>query len=194
MQWVLDAMTNAPAIVRNGHMDILASNPLGRALYSPVFTGNSPDPANIARFQFLDPAARDFYPSFGDAGRRTSPWHMHAHRGRPRPAQHVQLTALDRRSRRPAARSSAPCWAAGTTCACTAAGQQDSSAIPAVGELTLTYEAVDLPTDDLRGLNLTIYRQPGSVSEDQIKLLASWAATSHHPQAKPRSARAEKTT
>jgi MmyB-like transcription regulator ligand binding domain len=57
---------------------------------------------------------------------------------------------------------------------------------PAVGEPNLTYEAVDLPTHDLRGLNLTIYTaQPGSTSEDQIKLLASWAATSNQSQADP---------
>lgn len=41
VQWALDAMTNAPAIVRNGRMDILASNSLGRALYSPVFSDDS---------------------------------------------------------------------------------------------------------------------------------------------------------
>jgi transcriptional regulator with XRE-family HTH domain len=42
LQRVLDALTNAPAIVRNGRMDILASNPLGRALYSPVFDDPAP--------------------------------------------------------------------------------------------------------------------------------------------------------
>lgn len=51
----------------------------------------------------------------------------------------------------------------------------------------MIFEAVDLPTDDLRGLNLTIYTaEPGSTSEDQIKLLASWAATSNQVQADPR--------
>ena len=61
---------------------------------------------------------------------------------------------------------------------------------PAVGELNLAYEAVDMPTDDLRGLNLTIYTaQPGSTSEDQIKLLASWTATSNRAQAQPESAK-----
>ena len=66
---------------------------------------------------------------------------------------------------------------------------------PAVGELTLAFEAVDLPTDDLRGLNLTIYTaEPGSTSEDQIKLLASWAATSNQVQATPRSAKSPEHT
>src|SRR6266571_466175 len=58
VQWMLDAMTNAPAIVRNGRMDILASNALGRALYSLVFAFDGETP-NIARYQFFDPTARD---------------------------------------------------------------------------------------------------------------------------------------
>ena len=189
VQWVLDAMTNAPAIVRNGRMDILASNPLGRALYSPVFTGNSPDPANIARFQFLDPAARDFYPCWDQAADITVAI-MRTEAGRdPHNRQLTDLVGeLATRSEEFRTR-----WARHNVRLHYTGSKTFRH--PAVGELTLTYEAVDLPTDDLRGLNLTIYTaQPGSVSEDQIKLLASWAATSHHPQAKPESARAEKTT
>jgi transcriptional regulator with XRE-family HTH domain len=34
---ILDSMTTTPAYLRNGRMDILAANQLGRALYSPVF-------------------------------------------------------------------------------------------------------------------------------------------------------------
>jgi transcriptional regulator with XRE-family HTH domain len=49
VQRVLDAMTGAPAIVRNGRSDYLAANRLGRALYAPVF--DSPTgPPNSARF------------------------------------------------------------------------------------------------------------------------------------------------
>ena len=45
------------------HGDYLAANALGRALYAPVF--DSPEqPANSARFTFLDPAAPDFYPEW----------------------------------------------------------------------------------------------------------------------------------
>ena len=38
---VLDSMTDAPAFIRNGRLDILAVNPLGRALYAPVFSGSA---------------------------------------------------------------------------------------------------------------------------------------------------------
>ncbi len=62
VQRLLDQI-EAPAIVSNVHGDYLAANALGRALYAPVF--ESPEqPANSARFTFLDPAARDFYPDW----------------------------------------------------------------------------------------------------------------------------------
>src|SRR5438094_251055 len=46
---ILESMTSTPAFVRNGRLDVLAINPLGRALYSPVFDDPA-RPANLARF------------------------------------------------------------------------------------------------------------------------------------------------
>ena len=49
---------------------------------------------------------------------------------------------------------------------------------PAVGTLDLVYHTLDLPAEDHGVLGLTIYTaEPGSPSEDGLKLLASWAAT-----------------
>jgi len=49
---------------------------------------------------------------------------------------------------------------------------------PVVGALDLSYCTLDLPTEDRSDLRLTIYTaEPGSASEDGLKLLASWAAT-----------------
>src|SRR3954451_17210150 len=59
VQKIVDAMTT-PAIVRNSRVDYLSANALGRALYAPVFESRE-QPANSARFTFLDPAAQDFY-------------------------------------------------------------------------------------------------------------------------------------
>jgi hypothetical protein len=56
---ILESIT-APAIVRNSRVDYLAANPLGRALYAPLFDSRE-QPANSARFTFLDPAAQEFY-------------------------------------------------------------------------------------------------------------------------------------
>jgi MmyB-like transcription regulator ligand binding domain len=36
LQWALDAITNGPAIVRNGRMDLLAANHLGQAMHSSL--------------------------------------------------------------------------------------------------------------------------------------------------------------
>jgi transcriptional regulator with XRE-family HTH domain len=59
VQRVIAAMAT-PAIVRNSRVDYVSANALGRALSAPVF--ESPEqPANSARFTFLDPAAHDFY-------------------------------------------------------------------------------------------------------------------------------------
>jgi transcriptional regulator with XRE-family HTH domain len=188
LQWVLDTI-GAPAIVRNGRMDILASNSLGHALYSPVFTGNNPDTANIARFQFLDPAARDFYPGWDQAADITVAI-MRTEAGRdPHNRQLTDLVGeLATRSEEFRIR-----WARHNVRLHYTGAKTFHH--PAVGELHLTYEAVDLPTDDLHGLNLTIYTaQPGSASEDQIKLLASWTATSSPAPARSDSATAAETS
>jgi hypothetical protein len=60
VQQVLDAITDAPAWVRNGRHDILAMNRLARALYAPVLA-DPRRPANTTRFVYLDPAAKDFF-------------------------------------------------------------------------------------------------------------------------------------
>ncbi|MFF2315366.1 hypothetical protein ACFVTE_03765 [Arthrobacter sp. NPDC058097] len=59
-------MSGIPAFVRNGRLDILAINDLGRALYCEAFL--SPvRPVNLARFQFLDPRSRNLYPDWDKA-------------------------------------------------------------------------------------------------------------------------------
>ena len=52
IQQMLDAITDAPAWVRNGRHDIVAMNPLARALYSPVLA-DPRRPANTTRFVYL---------------------------------------------------------------------------------------------------------------------------------------------
>lgn len=63
LQRLLDAITGAPAWVSNPRKDTLATNALGRALLAPML--NDPASAgNNARFTFLNPAARIFYPEW----------------------------------------------------------------------------------------------------------------------------------
>ena len=61
VQRILDSMTDAPAFVLSGRLDVLAANRLGRALYAPLFTDAVP---NHARFLFLDSRAGDFWPDW----------------------------------------------------------------------------------------------------------------------------------
>jgi transcriptional regulator with XRE-family HTH domain len=63
LHWALEAITDAIAFVRDPHQNLLATNTLGRAFYSPVI-GDSGRTPNLARFQFLDAASRDFYPDW----------------------------------------------------------------------------------------------------------------------------------
>jgi transcriptional regulator with XRE-family HTH domain len=82
VQQLLDAMTDAPAFIRNGRLDVLAANKLGYALYAPVFE-HPARPSNLARFAFLDPRATDFYPDWADAANTTVAPAAHGGRARP---------------------------------------------------------------------------------------------------------------
>jgi transcriptional regulator with XRE-family HTH domain len=66
VQRILDAITDAPADVRNGRRDVLAANRLGYALYSELYVDPA-RPANVARFVFLSPHAREFFPDWEGA-------------------------------------------------------------------------------------------------------------------------------
>lgn len=164
----LDAITAGPAFVRNGRMDLLGTNPLGRAFYADVYAMGDPVP-NLARFCFLAPAARDFYPDW-DAAADVTVAILHAEAGRdPHDKDlHDLVGELSTRSAEFRAK-----WAAhnvrrhGTG---TKAFHH-----PLVGDLTFTYEGLEVTEDP--GLQLLIYTvQPGSDSAERLALLGSWAA------------------
>ncbi|WP_244190489.1 hypothetical protein [Streptomyces caeruleatus] len=63
-QWLLDSITMSAAFVRNGHLDVIAHNALGRALHAPMFESPTVDErgrANFARYPFLDAGSQDFF-------------------------------------------------------------------------------------------------------------------------------------
>jgi len=66
LQWILDSMTGGAAFLRNGRLDVLGANHLGRALYSEMYTYPT-RPVNTARFVFLDHRAPAFYRDWQDA-------------------------------------------------------------------------------------------------------------------------------
>lgn len=63
LQYLLDAITTAPAFIQNNRMDLVAANALGSAMYAPMIAGSA-GPANFSRHIFLDPASHDFYPDW----------------------------------------------------------------------------------------------------------------------------------
>src|SRR5690348_1997778 len=75
IQWLLDSMTMSSAFVRNGRTDLVASNPLARALFAPMFDSATIDNRgrpNIARYIFLDRGAQDFFVDWDAAGTATA--------------------------------------------------------------------------------------------------------------------------
>jgi hypothetical protein len=73
LSWVLNKIT-APAIVRNGRMDLLATNQLGRAMHAILYdraTGEVPD---FARYTFLDEDSNRFYPDWNPRPTPASPY------------------------------------------------------------------------------------------------------------------------
>jgi transcriptional regulator with XRE-family HTH domain len=176
IQLILDGMTETPAFVRNGRLDILAVNNLGQALHSPIFA-NPDRPANFARFQFLDPAARDFYPVLSDAIRTTVAL-LRTEAGRD--PFNKSLTALigELSTRSEEFRR---LWAAHDVRLHRSGRKQFRH--PAVGPLDLMFEAMALEADE--GLTLTAYAaEPGTPSHDGLRLLSSWAATQHQDNEK----------
>jgi hypothetical protein len=168
---MLDSMTGSAAFVANGRLDILATNTLGWALHSPMF--DSPRrPANFARFQFLDPRARDYYSDWESAAKITVALLRTEAGRRPHDTQLRELVGeLSTVSEEFRTR-----WAAHDV-------RIHHNGVkhflhPVVGGLDLTYCTLDLPAEGQADLRLTIYTaEPGTPSEDGLKLLASWAAT-----------------
>jgi transcriptional regulator with XRE-family HTH domain len=166
---LVDAMSGIPAFVSNGRLDILYANPLLEALYSEQFR-DAVRPVNLARFMFLDPRARTFFPDWetnmqdsvaalrGEAGR--NPYD----RGL---SDLVGLLSTRSEEFRVAwARHDVRFHRTGTK----------RMHHPLVGDITLAYERLELPADP--GLALVTYSaEPGSVSEAALAELSSWAAT-----------------
>lgn len=169
LQWTLDAITAGPAFVRNGRMGILAANPLARAFYADVYAapGNQ---ANLARFNFLDPASRRFYPDwdlFADVA--VAILRTEAGRNPHDKDLHDLVGELSTRSEEFRTR-----WGAHNVRHHGTGTKRFHH--PAVGGLTLAFEGLEMAAEP--GLTLTIYTaEPGSPSEEGLRLLASWAAT-----------------
>ena len=157
-------------MINNSRGDMVAANALGRALFSEMFVQSSQRPVNNARFVFLDPRATTFYRDWSKvaddtvAMLRTQAGQDPHDRALSDLVGELSTQSEEFRTR----------WAAHNV-------RQHYTGTkrvrhPAVGDIELTYEVFDVSTDS--DLRLIVYTtQPGSTSEDALKLLASWTAT-----------------
>lgn len=167
---VLRSMTDSPAFIRNGRLDIVAVNDLGRALYAPLYADGTPQPVNIARFQFLHPGGRDFFPDW-DESLNTTVSLLRTEAGRA--PYDSDLTGLIGEL---VTRSEEFRTAWGKHNVRLHLTGRKSFRHPAIGDLTLDFDAMELPAQP--GLTLTAYTAaPGTPDHDALRLLASWAAT-----------------
>ena len=174
LQHLLDAMTGAVAFVRNGRLDVLAVNPLGGAFYTPVLATPA-RPANLARYCFLDPSARDFYPDWEEAADTTVAL-LRTEAGRAPCNRALTDLVGELATRSDAFRTR---WAAHDVRLHHTGTKRFRH--PVVGDLTVGFNATELPADP--GLTLTVYTaEPGSESAEKLALLASWAATPDQAQ------------
>jgi transcriptional regulator with XRE-family HTH domain len=169
IQQILDAITDAPAWVRNARHDMLAANLLARALYAPVLA-DPRRPANSARFVYLDPAAYEFFADWERAADDIAAMLRSEAGSNPHDKQLVELIGeLSTRSEEFRSR-----WAAHNV----RFHRTGRKCIhhPVVGTLDLNFEAMEFPAHP--GLTLLAYTAAaGTPTADSLKMLASWAAT-----------------
>jgi transcriptional regulator with XRE-family HTH domain len=173
LDWALASITEGIALVRDARQNVLAVNPLGRAFYSPVIGDGGRTP-NLARFQFLDPASRDFYPDW-DRFAAMCVAVMRAEAGRNPHDKGLQDLVGELSTRSDTFRG---LWAAHDVRTHGAGTKRFHH--PVVGEVILSYEELAITAEP--GHVLLIYTaEPGSPSADRVKLLASWAAETRIP-------------
>ena len=169
LQRFLDAVTGAPVWVRDRRLDFVAANPLGRALYAPMLD----DPANqgnTARFTFLDPASRIFFPD----------WEINADDMVATLRTYAGQNPLDTRltdligelvTRSDAFRHR---WAEHNVRHHRAGVKRIHH--PAVGDLELSYEAMEFPANP-DWFMFAFTAEPGSPTAERLELLGSLSVT-----------------
>jgi transcriptional regulator with XRE-family HTH domain len=169
---ILQGMTEVPAFVQNGRLDVLATNPLAAALYAPVFADPA-RPANLARFTFLNPQARTFWADWARVADDTVAM-LRTEAGRDPFDKGLTDLVGELSTRSDGFRVR---WGAHDV-GLHRTGRKHLHH-PVVGDLNLSYEVMELSADP--GLSLVAYSaEEASPDDDALRLLASWAAT-HEP-------------
>lgn len=169
LQAALDAITAGPAFVRNGRLDLLGTNLLGRAFYDDVYAMADPIP-NLARFTFLAEASHSFHPNWAAAADVTVAI-LRAEAGRDPHDRDLQDLVGELSTRSDEFRTR---WGAHNV-------RRHGTGVKVfrhrvVGDVTLTYEGLEVTEDP--GLQFLVYTaEPGSASAEALRLLGSWAAS-----------------
>jgi hypothetical protein len=164
LQWTLDSMETVVALIGNGRTDLLAWNTLGAAFMDEMIVSATTTPPNFARFIFLEPVARRFYPEW-DAIARVNVAQLRTAAGRDPHDKQLHDLVGELSTRSDHFRS---LWARHDV-------WQNESGIKSfhhhhVGDLTLQYNGLDLvgaPTVQLT----VLAAEPGSPDHDALQIL-----------------------
>jgi transcriptional regulator with XRE-family HTH domain len=169
VQQMIDAVNSAAVVIKNGRWDIVAANQLGYALFFEV--GAAPGrPASVARYVFLDERSRNFYVDW-DAAADDIVALLRGEAGRDPHDRALTDMIGELATRSEPFRGR---WAAHAIRAMHTGVRHLLH--PVVGDLALTFEAMELKADP--GLTVLVFSaEPGSTSEEALRLLGSWAAT-----------------
>jgi transcriptional regulator with XRE-family HTH domain len=165
---LLTAMEGVPAYVWGRRTDVLAWNGTASALFGD-WAARAPQERNWARITFLDPAARRL---FADWESKASDVVGYLRLDAGLHADDPLLAALigELSVKSGAFRT---LWAAHDVKKKSHGGMRMRH--PLAGELTLRYETFTLPGDQEQSLAI-YHAEPGSASEEALRLLASWGA------------------
>ncbi|WP_432007620.1 helix-turn-helix domain-containing protein [Streptomyces parvus] len=166
--YLLGSMEGIPAYVAGARSDILAWNPMAAAVFGDWAALPAAE-RNWARLVFLSPAYRDLFLNWDSkASDMVSYLRLYAgsHADDPQLSALVgELSLKSEEFRR--------LWATHNV-------KEKGHGIkllrhPLVGDLTLSYETLNLPDDEDQQL-VTYHAEPGSESVQALRLLASWGA------------------
>ncbi|MDX2559722.1 helix-turn-helix domain-containing protein [Streptomyces sp. NPDC087219] len=167
LRHLLDAMEGIPAFVVGRRLDVLAWNRMARALMGD-FEAMEPADRNVARMVFLGPNSRDLYRDWEcKATEVVSVLRLYAGCYPEDPALLALVGELSIRSE-----EFRSLWAAHTV-----ADKGHGTKVlrhPLVGEMTLTYESMQVAGGDPDLVLITYQAEPGSASADALRLLAQW--------------------
>jgi transcriptional regulator with XRE-family HTH domain len=166
---LMETMRDVPVVALSKLGDPLGSNPLGRALFTHLFPPEA-SPMNTARYLFLDPRSRSFYPDW-DAVARESVSAMRLLAGRDPSDRQLAALVGELATRSAEFRT----WWGSHTVRTHSTGTKRINH-PIVGEMTLSYQTLTIQSAP--NVRLATYlAEIGTPSADALDLLRSWAAT-----------------